>query len=57
MATAPDLRVVDDVAAGAVEVFLDEAPRIVLLTGGETARTFYERLAKLEQIRQVERRR
>jgi 6-phosphogluconolactonase len=48
MATAPDLRVLDDVAAGAVDMFLEEAPRIVLLTGGQTARTFYERLAKAD---------
>lgn len=42
---APDLRVVDDVAEAAFELFVDEAPSIVLLTGGRTPQRLYERLA------------
>jgi len=42
---APDLWVVDDVAEAAFELFVDEAPSIVLLTGGRTPQRLYERLA------------
>ena len=41
----PELRVVDDLPQAAVQLFLEESPRVVLLTGGMTARNFYERLA------------
>lgn len=44
----PELRVVEDVAGAAVALFLEESPRVVLLTGGETARAFYERLAETD---------
>jgi 6-phosphogluconolactonase len=44
----PDLRVVDDLAGAAVELFLDQSPQTVLLTGGDTPLPFYERLAGLD---------
>jgi 6-phosphogluconolactonase len=36
---------VDDVAAAAFELFVGEAPSVVLLTGGRTPQALYERLA------------
>lgn len=44
----PELIVVPDVAAAAVERFLALRPRTVALTGGSTPRAFYERLAGVE---------
>jgi 6-phosphogluconolactonase len=43
-----ELRVVEDVAAEAVHVFLETGPRTVLLSGGTTPREFYRRLAGLD---------
>lgn len=43
-----ELRVVEDLAGAAVEVFLEAAPNTVALAGGQTPRAFYERLATLE---------
>jgi 6-phosphogluconolactonase len=42
----PELTVVADVAAAAYDLFLDVAPRVVLLTGGSTPRRLYDRLAE-----------
>jgi 6-phosphogluconolactonase len=42
------LVVVDDVAEEALAIFLAEAPRTVVLTGGSTPETFYRRLAGAE---------
>lgn len=44
----PELRVVDDVAAEATRLFLERSPSVILLTGGESPRGFYERLALLD---------
>jgi len=41
----PELNVVDHIAEAALGLFLEERPRVLLLTGGLTARRFYERLA------------
>jgi 6-phosphogluconolactonase len=41
----PELRVVPDVAAAALELFLQRDPRLVVLTGGGTPRRLYEKLA------------
>jgi 6-phosphogluconolactonase len=41
-----ELRVVDDIAEAAVELFLEVAPRTVGLSGGGTPRPAYERLAR-----------
>jgi 6-phosphogluconolactonase len=46
--TERDLRVFDDLdglVAGAVELFVDERPRTIALSGGSTPRPVYERLA------------
>jgi 6-phosphogluconolactonase len=43
-----ELRVVDDLAGAALELFLEESPQTVLLTGGDTPLPFYERLATLD---------
>jgi len=43
-----DIRVVDDVAKAALELFLDARPKTVLLTGGDTPRRLYELLAKAD---------
>jgi 6-phosphogluconolactonase len=44
----PELRVVEDLPGAAVGLFLEESPRVVLLTGGTAARGFYERLAQTD---------
>ena len=46
--TRPDaeLRVVDDVAAAAVELFVEAAPRTFVLSGGSTPEAFYRALAR-----------
>src|SRR5205085_4913331 len=44
----PDVRVVDDVAAAALDLFLEESPGTVLLTGGSTPQALYERMAELQ---------
>jgi 6-phosphogluconolactonase len=41
----PELVVTDDVAGEAVRRFLEVAPRVVALAGGETPKPFYERLS------------
>jgi 6-phosphogluconolactonase len=46
--SAPEFHVVDDMAQAALDLFLDASPATVLLTGGDTPRPFYERLATLE---------
>jgi 6-phosphogluconolactonase len=45
MAPQPELRVVQDLTAAAVELFVDEAPATVLLTGGSTPMSLYASLA------------
>lgn len=47
MSGGPDLRVVEEVAAEAEALFLEVAPRTLLLSGGSTPRPLYERLAAL----------
>lgn len=47
MTNEPELRVVDDPAATALELFLEVSPATILLTGGDTPGAFYERLAGL----------
>lgn len=42
----PELVVADDVAATAVELFLQIAPRTIALAGGTTPRAMYERLSR-----------
>jgi 6-phosphogluconolactonase len=42
----PELIVADDIAGPAVTLFLEAHPRTVILTGGQTPRPVYERLAK-----------
>jgi 6-phosphogluconolactonase len=42
---APELRVVDDVAAAATELFRATRPRTVVLSGGSTPEAFYRMLA------------
>lgn len=42
-----DVHVVDDVAAAAVELFVEVAPRTVVLSGGSTPEAFYHALAGL----------
>jgi 6-phosphogluconolactonase len=44
-ASKAEFRVVDDLAEEALKLFMDEAPATVLITGGDTPRPFYERLA------------
>ena len=44
---ALELRVVDDVAGAALELFLEVQPRTLLLAGGATPEPFYRRLAGL----------
>jgi 6-phosphogluconolactonase len=41
-----DLRVVDDLAAAAVDLFLEAAPKTVALSGGSTPRPVCERMAE-----------
>jgi 6-phosphogluconolactonase len=43
-----ELRVVEDLASVAAELFIEVAPRTVALAGGTTPRRSYERLASLE---------
>jgi 6-phosphogluconolactonase len=48
--TERDLRVFDDLdglVAGAVDLFVEEAPRTIALSGGSTPKPVYERLATL----------
>ena len=45
-----EVRVVDDLAQAALDVFEAEAPATVLLTGGSTPRAFYERLAQVDDL-------
>ncbi len=44
----PELLVVDDVAAAAVELFLEVGPRTVVLSGGSTPEAFYRALAQVD---------
>jgi 6-phosphogluconolactonase len=49
--TDRDLRVFDDLdglVAGAVELFVDHAPRTIALSGGSTPKPVYERLATID---------
>jgi 6-phosphogluconolactonase len=41
----PELRVVDDVAAAALDIFLEVRPRTIQLSGGGTPRALYELMA------------
>jgi 6-phosphogluconolactonase len=41
-----ELRVVEDIASAAVELFLEAGPRTIALSGGSTPRPVYERLAE-----------
>jgi 6-phosphogluconolactonase len=41
----PELRVVPDVAAAALELFLEVRPRTIQLSGGSTPKALYERMA------------
>jgi 6-phosphogluconolactonase len=43
-----EVRIVDDVAGAALESFVAERPNVVLLTGGDTPRELYRRLAGLD---------
>lgn len=43
-----ELLVVDDVGLEALDIFLGAAPRTVVLSGGSTPRSMYERLAAVE---------
>jgi 6-phosphogluconolactonase len=43
--TAPELRVVDDVAAAALDLFLEVRPRTIQISGGGTPQALYERMA------------
>ena len=45
-----EVRVVDDLAQAALDVFEAEAPATVVLTGGSTPRAFYERLAQVDDL-------
>jgi len=45
VAWQPELRVVEDLTAAALELFVEEAPATVLLTGGSTPMPLYEALA------------
>jgi 6-phosphogluconolactonase len=42
----PELQVAEDLAAAGVELFLEAAPRTLILAGGSTPRPLYERLAR-----------
>jgi 6-phosphogluconolactonase len=42
----PELRVVDDIAGAAVEIFLAEEPRTIALSGGSTPAPVHERLSQ-----------
>lgn len=42
------LRTVGDVATAALEIFLEVAPRTILLSGGSTPRRLYEALARVD---------
>ena len=46
--TEPDLLIVDDIAAAAVELFLEVGPRTVVLSGGSTPEAFYRSLAGVD---------
>ena len=52
----PELRVAADVAAEALQLFLDLRPRTIILSGGRTPEAFYRRLASVEDYpwREVE---
>ena len=41
----PELRVVDDVAAAGLDIFLEVRPRTIQLSGGSTPRALYELMA------------
>ena len=43
-----EVRVVADVAAAALDLFLEESPATMLLTGGSTPKALYERMAELQ---------
>jgi 6-phosphogluconolactonase len=43
--TTPELRVVGDVAAAALDLFLEVRPRTIQLSGGSTPKALYERMA------------
>ena len=43
-----ELRIVEDIAGAAAELFLEIAPKAIALAGGTTPRSAYERLASLE---------
>jgi 6-phosphogluconolactonase len=43
-----EFRVVDDLAQSALDLFLEVSPSTVLLTGGDTPRQFYEKLATVD---------
>jgi 6-phosphogluconolactonase len=43
-----DIRVVDDVAGSFAELVADESPSAIALSGGETARLAYEKLARAD---------
>jgi 6-phosphogluconolactonase len=45
-----EMRVVDDLAQAALDLFLQEAPATVLITGGSTPRRFYELLAGVTEL-------
>jgi 6-phosphogluconolactonase len=45
--TAPELRVVDDVAGAALDLFLEVRPRTIQVSGGGTPQALYERMAGL----------
>jgi 6-phosphogluconolactonase len=47
MNAPPELRVVDDVAQAALDVFLDVRPRTIQLSGGSTPMALYERMAEI----------
>ena len=44
-----DLRTVPDVAAAALETFLEVRPRTILLSGGSTPKRLYESLARVDE--------
>lgn len=43
-----ELRIVEDIAGAAADLFLEIAPKAIALAGGTTPRSAYERLASLE---------
>jgi 6-phosphogluconolactonase/glucosamine-6-phosphate isomerase/deaminase len=42
---SPEIRVVDDVAAAALDLFLEVRPRTIQLSGGSTPQALYECMA------------